>query len=133
MTISTKPLSAHFGVDVTGIDLNTVTAEHLFPQLRALFEEHSALLFRGQDMTDETHLRIAGLFGPIEDRQADERKPDEAFEILQVHAATDRTFDHREVWYLSLRDDPRWPELLEPMGLAQDQLNEIRFDVSLQD
>ncbi|KUJ85266.1 hypothetical protein AVO45_17350 [Ruegeria marisrubri] len=84
MTISTKPLSAHFGVDVTGIDLNTVTAEHLFPQLRALFEEHSALLFRGQDMTDETHLRIAGLFGPIEDRQADERKPDEAFEIPKV-------------------------------------------------
>ncbi|MCR9274769.1 MULTISPECIES: TauD/TfdA dioxygenase family protein [Mameliella] len=84
MTIQTKPLTPHFGADVQGIDLNTVTANHLFPQIRALFEEHSALLFRAQDMTDETHLRIAGLFGPIEDREADERKPGEGFKIPKV-------------------------------------------------
>ncbi|MDU8943563.1 TauD/TfdA dioxygenase family protein [Ovoidimarina sediminis] len=84
MTIRTRPLTPQFGVDVQGIDLNAVTATHLFPQIRALFEEHSALLFRAQDMTDEAHLRIAGLFGPIEDRQADERKPGEGFEIPKV-------------------------------------------------
>ncbi|MBY6121920.1 TauD/TfdA dioxygenase family protein [Mameliella alba] len=84
MTIQTKPLTPHFGADVQGIDLNTVTANHLFPQIRALFEEHSALLFRAQDMTDETHLRLAGLFGPIEDREADERKPGEGFKIPKV-------------------------------------------------
>ncbi|BBU54890.1 alpha-ketoglutarate-dependent 2,4-dichlorophenoxyacetate dioxygenase [Mameliella alba] len=84
MSIQTKPLTPHFGADVQGIDLNTVTANHLFPQIRALFEEHSALLFRAQDMTDETHLRIAGLFGPIEDREADERKPGEGFKIPKV-------------------------------------------------
>ncbi|KHQ50747.1 TauD/TfdA dioxygenase family protein [Mameliella alba] len=84
MSIQTKPLTPHFGADVQGIDLNTVTANHLFPQIRALFEEHSALLFRAQDMTDETHLRLAGLFGPIEDREADERKPGEGFKIPKV-------------------------------------------------
>ncbi|MDD9730528.1 TauD/TfdA family dioxygenase [Mameliella sp. AT18] len=84
MSIQTKPLTPHFGADVQGIDLNTVTANHLFPQIRALFEEHSALLFRAQDMTDETHLRLAGLFGPIEDREADERKPGEGFKISKV-------------------------------------------------
>jgi alpha-ketoglutarate-dependent 2,4-dichlorophenoxyacetate dioxygenase len=84
MTIQTKPLNPHFGVEVTGIALSDVTAENLFPQIRALFEEHSALLFRAQDVSDEKHLELAQLFGPIEDRQADERKPGEKFEIPKV-------------------------------------------------
>ena len=78
------PLSPTFGVEVRGIDLMDVTAEHLFPIVRALFEEHSALLFRGQDMSAEKHLEIARLFGPIEDRGADERADGEAFEIPEV-------------------------------------------------
>ncbi|SDD42758.1 TauD/TfdA dioxygenase family protein [Ruegeria marina] len=110
MTIATKPLNPHFGVDVTGIDLNTVTAEHLFPQLRALFEEHSALLFRAQDMTDETHLRIAGLFGPIEDRQSDERKPGETFQIPKVSNVMDdgTTSGEMDLKTLNLKSNFLW-------------------------
>lgn len=78
------PLNPTFGVEVRGLDLMEVTAEHLFPELRALFEEHSALLFRAQDLSPEKHIELAGLFGPIEDRQADERKPGEAFAIPEV-------------------------------------------------
>lgn len=83
-SIQTTPLTPHFGVDISGIDLSTVTATNLFPQIRALFEEHSALLFRGQDVTDDKHMELAQLFGPIEDRQADERKPGEKFEVPKV-------------------------------------------------
>ncbi|MEL7116682.1 MAG: TauD/TfdA family dioxygenase [Pseudomonadota bacterium] len=78
------PLTEPFGVRIADIDLNDVTEAHLFPEIRALFEEHSALLFPGQDMTAETHLRLAGLFGPVEDRTADERKPDEPMAIPEV-------------------------------------------------
>lgn len=78
------PLSPTFGVEVRGVDLMDVTAERFFPILRALFEEHSALLFRDQNMTPGKHLEIAGLFGPIEDRKADERKSGEAFRIPEV-------------------------------------------------
>lgn len=84
MTITTKPLTPHFGVEVSGISLSDVTATNLFPQIRALFEEHSALLFRAQDISDDKHFEIAQLFGPIEDRKADERKPGEKFEIPKV-------------------------------------------------
>lgn len=84
MTIQTTPLNPHFGVEVTGISLSDVTAENLFPQIRALFEEHSALLFRAQDVSDEKHQELAQLFGPIEDRNADERKPGQNFEIPKV-------------------------------------------------
>lgn len=83
-SIQTTPLTPHFGVEISGIDLSTVTATNLFPQIRALFEEHSALLFRGQDVTDDKHMELAQLFGPIEDRQADERKPGEKFEVPKV-------------------------------------------------
>ncbi|MCU4652717.1 TauD/TfdA family dioxygenase [Roseibacterium sp. SDUM158016] len=78
------PLNPAFGVEVKGLDLMTVTADNLFPEIRALFEEHSALLFRGQDLSPEKHLDLAGLFGPIEDREADERKPGEVFRIPEV-------------------------------------------------
>lgn len=83
-TLDTTPLNQHFGVEIRNIDLNEVTADHLYPQIRQAFETHTALLFRGQDIPPETHLRLAQLFGPIEDRKADERKPGEAFDIPQV-------------------------------------------------
>jgi len=79
-----SPLNPNFGVEVRGLDLMDVTSDAFFPEIRALFEEHSALLFRGQDLTPEKHLELAGLFGPIEDREADARKPGEAFKIPEV-------------------------------------------------
>lgn len=86
---TTHPLTDTFGVEVTGIDLNDVTEDTLFADLRALFEEHSALLFRSQEMMPETHMRLAELFGPVEDRMADERKPGEAMAIPEVSNVQD--------------------------------------------
>ena len=83
-TLATTPLTPQFGVALPEVDLMTVTGDHLFPELRALFEAHSALLFRGQSMTPEKHLELARLFGPVEDREADTRKPGEAFKIPEV-------------------------------------------------
>ena len=84
MTIRLKPLTETFGVEVTGLSLAKAATGDAFPELRALFEEHSALLFRGQHVTDEEHLALAERFGPVEDRLADERKEGEAYEIPKV-------------------------------------------------
>lgn len=89
MTLRTTPLTPHFGVSVDGIALSEVTTTHLYPDIRALFEEHSALLFRGQELTDAQHMHLAQLFGPIEDRKADERKPGETFEVPKVSNVRD--------------------------------------------
>jgi len=83
-TIQTKPLTPHFGVEVSGMALSDVSAGQNFAELRALFEEHSALLFRAQDISNAEHMALAQLFGPIEDRKADERKPGEKFEVPEV-------------------------------------------------
>jgi len=61
-----QPLHRDFGVEVGGINLKTVSTE-TFPELRALFEEHSLLVFRDQDLSEDNHRRVATLFGPLED------------------------------------------------------------------
>ena len=78
------PLTPVFGVEVAGLDLMDVTLDDGFDALRALFEEHSALLFRNQTLSPEKHLALARAFGPVEDRMADERKPGQAFAIPEV-------------------------------------------------
>jgi alpha-ketoglutarate-dependent 2,4-dichlorophenoxyacetate dioxygenase len=68
VSLATRPLHPQFGVEVMGVDLRDVTAQHHYPELRTLFETHSLLLFRGQTLDDAAHLRFGALWGPIEDR-----------------------------------------------------------------
>ncbi|UWQ90861.1 TauD/TfdA family dioxygenase [Rhodobacteraceae bacterium M382] len=78
------PLSPAFGAEVSGLPLAEIVPSGRFAELRALFEEHSALLFRQQNFSDAAHLELARAFGQIEDRKADERKPGEGFTIPKV-------------------------------------------------
>lgn len=82
--MKTTALTPNFGVEIHDISLEEIVETGRFDELRALFDEHSALLFRGQDFTDDVHLKLAALFGPIEDRKADERKKGEAFTVPEV-------------------------------------------------
>ncbi|MEM6940643.1 MAG: TauD/TfdA family dioxygenase [Pseudomonadota bacterium] len=108
--LQTEPLCAAFGEVVRGIDINEVSDTHLFPEVRALFEERSALLFPRQEMTPETHWRLANLFGPVEDRKADERKPDEAMEIPEVSNVRDdgSTTEKMDLHTLNLKANFLW-------------------------
>jgi len=63
-----SPLHPDFGVEVHDIDLKAITAERGYREIRQLFEEHTLLLFRDQDLPDDAHLAFGELFGPIEDR-----------------------------------------------------------------
>ncbi len=62
------PLHALFGVQVHDVDLRIITADDGYPEIRALFEEHSVLLFRDQTLSEDEQIKVAQLFGPIEDR-----------------------------------------------------------------
>ncbi len=66
--LKTTALHPEFGVEVHDVDLRDVTAEHVYPEIRALFEQHSLLLFADQHLEDHEHLAFAQLLGPIEDR-----------------------------------------------------------------
>ena len=39
--------------------------------LRRLFDQHYLLLFRGQDISTEDHIRVVSNFGPVSDEKSD--------------------------------------------------------------
>ena len=102
-------LHPKFGVTIEDVDLNGVTAENLFPEIRDLFEEHSALLFPKQNMDDATHTRIAELFGPLENREAMATGRDVEFEVSAVsNEDGDGVFDADSLRTLDLQANMLW-------------------------
>ena len=79
----TTPLTDRFGVEVHDIDLGTLDADN-FAQVRDAFETHSALLFRNQTIDDAAHMRLALMFGPIEDRETDTLEVGKEFKVPRV-------------------------------------------------
>src|SRR3974390_2425520 len=65
--METLPLGPGFAAEVRGVTLADVAAdEGAYKAVRAAFEEHSVLVFRGQDVTDEAQLAFSRRFGPLE-------------------------------------------------------------------
>jgi alpha-ketoglutarate-dependent 2,4-dichlorophenoxyacetate dioxygenase len=61
------PLSPGFGAELRGTTLAAIAAdEAACTAARAAFEEHSVLVLRGQDVTDEVQLAFSRRFGPLE-------------------------------------------------------------------
>ena len=83
MTPKTTPLTDAFGVEVHGVSLAD-TDRTQYEVIRTLFETHSALLFRGQDIDDAAHVRLARFFGPLEDRNADDLTGKSDFKVPEV-------------------------------------------------
>lgn len=108
--LKTTPISPCFGVEISNCDLNQISATHLYPDFRAAFETHSALLFRNQSLTDESHLRLGRLFGPIEDREADTRPQGEEVEVSPVsNVMADGSVTEAEAFHtLNLRANMLW-------------------------
>ena len=107
--MKTSPLHPDFGLVVHDVDLREVTETHLFPAIRQAFETHSALLFPAQQMDDDTHLRLARLFGPLENRDAMAAGRDMAFEIPKVSNETDTgVTDALDLHTLNLQANMLW-------------------------
>lgn len=61
------PLGPGFAVELRGVTLAEIAADDAaYAAARAAFEEHSVLVFRGQDVTDEVQLAFSRRFGPPE-------------------------------------------------------------------
>ena len=84
MILKTEPLHPTFGVIVDNINLDDVTKENLYPEIRNLFEKHSAVLFTDQIFSEETHIRFAKLFGTLENREEIATNSKVKFELPKV-------------------------------------------------
>src|ERR1700732_3393734 len=61
------PLGPEFGVDVRGIGLiDVASSDSVYRSIRAALEEHSVLLFREQEVTDDVQAAFSRAFGPLE-------------------------------------------------------------------
>jgi alpha-ketoglutarate-dependent 2,4-dichlorophenoxyacetate dioxygenase len=61
------PLSAGFGAELRGVTLaNVASDDDAYTAVRAAFEQHSVLVLRGQEVTDELQLAFSRRFGPPE-------------------------------------------------------------------
>src|ERR1700722_12496681 len=61
------PLGPGFAAELRGVTLADVAAhDAAYAAVRAAFEQHSVLLFRGQEVTDEGQLAFSRRFGPPE-------------------------------------------------------------------
>ena len=61
------PLGPGFAAELRGVTLKDVASDDAaYAAVRAAFEQHSVLVFRGQDVTDEIQLAFSRRFGPPE-------------------------------------------------------------------
>ena len=61
------PLGPGFAAELRGVTLADVASDDaIYAAARAAFEEHSVLVFRGQEVTDELQLAFSRRFGPPE-------------------------------------------------------------------
>jgi alpha-ketoglutarate-dependent 2,4-dichlorophenoxyacetate dioxygenase len=96
------PLGPGFAAELRGVALNDVASDDAaYAAVRAAFEEHSVLVFRGQDVTDEIQLAFSRRFGPPEVTKVGSQGTGSHFVILSTIGPDGKVVpaDHR----LSLR------------------------------
>jgi len=84
-----KTLHSRFGIEISGVDLSTLDESTEFPAVRKAFDDYSLLLFRRQDLQPDDHLRFGRMFGPIEDREAEDLQAREGYEVPKVSNVRD--------------------------------------------
>src|SRR3989475_10211986 len=61
------PLGPGFAAELRGVTLAEIAAdEAAYKETRAALEQHSVVVFRGQEVTDEAQLAFSRRFGPLE-------------------------------------------------------------------
>jgi alpha-ketoglutarate-dependent 2,4-dichlorophenoxyacetate dioxygenase len=96
------PLGPGFAAELRGVTLADVASDDAaYAAVRAAFEQHSVLVFRGQDVTDEIQLAFSRRFGPPEVTKVGSQGTGSHFVILSTVGPDGKVVpaDHR----LSLR------------------------------
>ncbi|MEX2451548.1 MAG: TauD/TfdA family dioxygenase [Rhodospirillales bacterium] len=65
MALETQRLHPLFGVEIMAVDVTRSLDGSVAAGIRDAFEEHSLLLFRGQNVTDQSQAAFSKYFGPL--------------------------------------------------------------------
>jgi len=66
MAIVATRLTPHFAAQIDGADITRLLDDATWAEIRAAFEEHSILVFRGRTLDDETQIAFSHRFGSLE-------------------------------------------------------------------
>jgi alpha-ketoglutarate-dependent 2,4-dichlorophenoxyacetate dioxygenase len=93
------PLDAGFGTEIRGVTLTDVAdSDVTYAAVRAAFEEHSVLVFRGQEVSDDIQLAFSRRFGPPEVTKVGSMGTGSHFVILSTFGPDGKVVpsDHRQ-------------------------------------
>ena len=66
MTLEIRPLHSLFGAEISGVDISKPLDAETVSALREAIGTYAIVLFRGQTLIDESHMRFAKSFGELE-------------------------------------------------------------------
>ena len=66
MAITATRLTPHFAARIDGADITRPLDDATWAEIRAAFEEHSVLVFRGRTLDDESQIAFSHRFGSLE-------------------------------------------------------------------
>jgi alpha-ketoglutarate-dependent 2,4-dichlorophenoxyacetate dioxygenase len=93
------PLGPGFAAELRGVDLiDVVSSDSAYRDVRAAFEEHTVIVFRGQEVTDDLQIGFSRAFGPLERSKIGLQSAGKLY-IRMSNIAPDGTLvpeDHRE-------------------------------------
>ena len=90
------PVGPGFGAELRGVTLADVANDDAaYAAVRAAFEEHSVLVFRGQEVTDDLQLAFSKRFGPPEVTKVGSEK----LTAGEAHWSTDP-----KLWFVLVKD-----------------------------
>ncbi|MDP6391177.1 MAG: TauD/TfdA family dioxygenase [Alphaproteobacteria bacterium] len=102
MTVTHQKLSKRFAAEVRGIDIAAGVSAEDFAEVERLFNQHSVLVFRDQDIDDDQQADFSRRFGALEKTVIiNEGGGTEIAIIANVHPETDEIIppdDHRMVF-----------------------------------
>ena len=79
MNFTITPLSQSLGAEIAGLDISQPLDAETVQAVTDIWHEHIVLLFRDQDLDDESQLRFAAYFGELGERaRPPERRPEGA-------------------------------------------------------
>ena len=102
------PIHPDYGLEIHDIQIKDISADCGYTEIRALFESHSILLFRNQEIDDEAHLKFGELFGSREDRTLDKNKPDPKISMVSNVEKDDSILSEGDKRLLNLQSNMLW-------------------------
>lgn len=107
------PMDLSFGATVTDVRLGAMSDAE-WQKIEAAFDEHGALLFPEQHLTDDEHVAFAERFGPIEEL----RGPGQKVAMISNKKADGKILSESEKRFKSLRGNEGWHTDSSYMPLA---------------